>query len=483
MSIYDNYEIVIGLEVHAQVSTKAKLFSGSSTEFGAEPNTQTCPIDLAMPGVLPVLNSAAVDAAIKTGIALRAAVNKESVFARKNYFYPDLPKGYQISQADKPIIGEGTLTIDLEDGSSRDIGVTRLHLEEDAGKSVHDFGPEDTSHVDLNRAGIPLMEIVSEPDMRTPEEAGAYVRKLRAILRFLGVCDGNMEQGSLRCDANVSVRKKGTTELGTRAEIKNLNSIRNIQRAIAHEAIRQIDIVEDGGEIIQQTRLWDAVKNVTRAMRSKENAHDYRYFPDPDLLPVRFDDARIEKNRAEMPELPDALKERFVNSYGLSAYDASVLSSSLATASFYETVVGGGKNRDPKIAANWIMVELFGALNKIGKDIESSPVSPEALGKMLDLIADGTISGKIAKTVFEEMFEKGTDPEKVVEDKGLKQISDSGAIEAIIDEIIANNPDQVAKIKAGNDKLLGWFVGQTMQATKGKANPAMVNELLRKKLA
>lgn len=481
MSVYENYEIVIGLEVHAQLNTKSKLFSGASTEFGADPNTQTCPIDLGMPGVLPVLNHAAVDSAIKTGLALRAEVNKESVFARKNYFYPDLPKGYQISQFDKPIIGKGTLTIDLEDGTSRDIGVTRLHLEEDAGKSVHDFGAETVSHVDLNRAGIPLMEIVSEPDMRTPEEAGAYVRKLRAILRFLAVCDGNMEQGSMRCDANVSVRKKGTTELGTRTETKNLNSIRNIQRAIAYEAMRQIDILEDGGKIDQETRLWDTVKNVTRAMRGKENAHDYRYFPDPDLLPVRFDDARIERNKAEMPELPDALKERFMGDYGLSAYDASVLSSSHATAEYYEAVVQKGK-RDAKIAANWIMVELFGALNKDGKDIDQSPVSPENMGKMLDLMADGTISGKIAKTVFEEMFQNGKNPDQVVEEKGLKQISDTGEIEKIIDGIINANPDQVAKIKAGHDKLFGWFVGQAMQATKGKANPDIVNKLLSQKL-
>ncbi len=480
-SVYDQYEIVIGLEIHAQLTTKSKLFSGSSTEFGADPNTQTCPVDLGMPGVLPVLNTAAVDAAIKTGLALRAEVNKESVFARKNYFYPDLPKGYQISQFDKPIIGKGTLTIDLEDGTSRDIGVTRLHLEEDAGKSVHDFGADNVSHVDLNRAGIPLMEIVSEPDMRTPEEAGAYVRKMRAIVRFLGVCDGNMEQGSMRCDANVSVRKKGTTEFGTRTETKNLNSARNIQRAIAYEAMRQIDILEEGGEIVQETRLWDAQKNVTRSMRGKENAHDYRYFPCPDLLPVRFDDARIERNKQEMPELPDALKERFMNDYGLSAYDASVLSSSRATSDYYDAVVEGGK-RDAKIAANWIMVELFGALNKQGKDIEESPVSPENMGKMLDLIADGTISGKIAKTVFEEMFDNGKDPEAVVEEKGLKQISDEGAIEKIIDDIIAANPKQVEQIKNGNDKLIGWFVGQTMQATKGKANPGIVNKLLNKKL-
>ena len=484
-SIYDTYEIVIGLEIHAQLTTDSKLFSGSSTAFGADPNTQTCPVDLAMPGVLPVLNAQAVDAAIKTGLALRAEIHKESVFARKNYFYPDLPKGYQISQFDKPIVGKGTLTIDLEDGTSRDIGVTRVHLEEDAGKSVHDFGADTVSHVDLNRAGIPLMEIVSEPDLRTPEEAGAYVRKMRSIVRFLGVCDGNMDQGSLRCDANVSVRKKGSTEFGTRTETKNLNSARNIQRAIAYEAMRQIDVLEEGGTIVQETRLWDAQKNVTRSMRGKENAHDYRYFPDPDLLPVRFDDARIERNRQEMPELPDALKERFIKDYGLSTYDASVLSASKATAEYYDAVISGGqkgKGRDAKIAANWIMVELFGALNKEGKDIEQSPVSPENMGKMLDLMADGTISGKIAKTVFEDMFEHGKDPEAVVEEKGLKQISDEGAIEKIIDDIIAANPGQVEQVKNGNDKLIGWFVGQTMQATKGRASPSIVNKLLNKKL-
>lgn len=481
MSVYENYEIVIGLEVHAQLATKSKLFSGSSTDFGNDPNTQTNPVDLGMPGVLPVLNQGAVDMAIKLGLALNAEVNKKSVFARKNYFYPDLPKGYQISQFELPIVGNGTLTIDLEDGTSRDIGVTRAHLEEDAGKSVHDFGDDSHTHVDLNRTGVPLLEIVSEPEMHTPEEAGAYVRKLRSMVRFLGVCDGNMEQGSLRCDANVSVRKKGSKEFGTRAEIKNLNSIRNIQKAIAHEAIRQIDLIEDGGTVVQETRLWDAGKQVTRSMRGKEDAHDYRYFPDPDLLPVVFDDARIERNCAEMPELPDALKDRFMKEYGLSAYDASVLSASREIADYYEGVNKGGK-RDPKIAANWIMVELFGALNKDGKDIEDSPVSPDSLGKLLDLIADGTISGKIAKTVFEEMYANGKDPEKVVEEKGLKQISDTGELEKIIDGILADNPEQVAQVKAGNDKLKGWFVGQVMQATKGKANPGVVNKILSEKL-
>ena len=483
MNIYDQYETVIGLEVHAQVSTKSKLFSGSNTEFGAEPNTQTCPVDLAMPGVLPVLNQAAVDAAIKTGLALKAEIRRESVFARKNYFYPDLPKGYQISQFEKPIVEQGILTIDLEDGSSRDINITRLHMEEDAGKSVHDFGADEHSHVDLNRAGIPLMEIVSEPEMRTPEEAGAYMKKLRAILRFLEVCDGNMEQGSLRCDANVSVRKKGATELGTRAEIKNLNSIRNIMRAIAYETQRQVDLIEEGGTVVQETRLWDTAKNITRSMRGKENAHDYRYFPDPDLLPLRLTEERIEAARQALPELPDQLKQRFMDAYGLSTYDAAVLASSRATARFYEQAVTGGEaKRDPKLAANWIMVELFGALNKTDKGIEESPISPDQMGQLLDLMAKGTISGKIAKTVFEEMFETSHDPADIVKAKGLVQISDSGAIESAIAEIMAANADQVADYQNGNEKVFGWFVGQVMKATKGKANPAMVNELLKKKL-
>ena len=474
------YEMVIGLEIHAQVNTASKLFSGSPTEFGADPNTQTCPIDLGMPGVLPVLNTKAVDAAIQTGLALNAKINEVSVFARKNYFYPDLPKGYQTSQFEHPIVGLGNLTIDLEDGTTRDIGVTRLHLEEDAGKSVHDLGAENVSHVDLNRAGIPLMEIVSEPDMRTPEEAGAYVKKLRAIVRALGVCDGNMEQGSLRCDANVSVRKIGVEKLGTRTEIKNLNSVRNIARAIQFEAERQIDVLEAGGSIDQETRLWDADKNMTRTMRSKEDAHDYRYFPCPDLLPLRLDPARIVQLQKTLPELPDEMKQRFIESYGLSVYDASVLSSSRETASYYDEVIGG--KRDAKMAANWVMGELFAALNKAGKDIQSSPVSAKQLGELLDLLGNKTISGKIAKTVFEDMFETGRDASVIVEEKGLVQITDASAIESEVQAVIDENPEQTAAFRGGNDKLFGWFVGQVMKRTQGKANPAMVNQALKKLL-
>lgn len=474
------YEMVIGLEIHAQVNTASKLFSGSPTEFGADPNTQTCPIDLGMPGVLPVLNTKAVDAAIQTGLALNAKINEVSVFARKNYFYPDLPKGYQTSQFEHPIVGLGNLTIDLEDGTTRDIGVTRLHLEEDAGKSVHDLGADNVSHVDLNRAGIPLMEIVSEPDMRTPEEASAYVKKLRAIVRALGVCDGNMEQGSLRCDANVSVRKIGVEKLGTRTEIKNLNSVRNIARAIQFEAERQIDVLEAGGSIDQETRLWDADKNITRTMRSKEDAHDYRYFPCPDLLPLRLDPARIAQLQKTLPELPDEMKQRFIESYGLSVYDASVLSSSREIASYYDEVIGG--KRDAKTAANWVMGELFAALNKAGKDIQSSPVSAKQLGELLDLLGNKTISGKIAKTVFEDMFETGRDASVIVEEKGLVQITDASAIEAEAQAVIDENPKQTEAFRGGNDKLFGWFVGQVMKRTQGKANPAMVNQALKKLL-
>lgn len=475
-----DYELVVGLEVHAQVSTQSKLFSGSSTAFGAEPNTQTCPIDLGMPGVLPVLNDKVVEAAVRTGLALNAHINKTSVFARKNYFYPDLPKGYQISQYDLPIVEHGRMTVDLEDGSSKEIGITRIHIEEDAGKSVHDIGDEKVSHVDLNRAGVPLMEIVSEPDIRTAEEAGAYVKKLRAILRFLEVCDGNMEQGSMRCDANVSVRKRGETKFGTRTEIKNLNSIRNIVRAIEYEAERQVEAIENGEKIYQETRLWDAGKNITRSMRGKENAHDYRYFPDPDLLPLRLKEDDIEAWKKTLPELPDQLKDRFMRDYSLNNYDAAVLSGSRESARFFEAALEGG--RDPKLVANWIMVELFGALNKSGKDITESPVSPAQLGQLVGLIEKNTISGKIAKTVFEEMLQSSADPEEIVKAKGLVQITDTGAIEKAIDDIMAANADQVADFRSGNERVYGWFVGQVMKATQGKANPAMLNDLLRKKL-
>jgi len=482
-----NYEMVIGLEVHAQVNTNSKLFSGASTTFGAEPNTQASTIDLAMPGMLPVLNEGAVEAGIKLGLAINGRVNPLSVFSRKNYFYPDLPKGYQTSQFDKPIVEGGKLDIELEDGTTKTINITRMHLEEDAGKSVHDLGAANVSHVDLNRAGTPLMEIVSEPELTTPEEAGAYVKKIRAILRFIDVCDGNMEQGSLRCDANVSVRKKGTTELGTRCEIKNLNSVRNIQKAIQYEAERQIDVLEDGGEIDQQTRLYNADTNSTRSMRSKEDAHDYRYFPCPDLLPLRISGERITAARQSMPELPDAMKQRFIDSYGLTPYDASVLIMDKANASYYEAMIGVHADnttpkRDPKQCANWMTGELFAAINKAGLDIQDSPIAPRNLGALVDLIADNTISGKIAKEVFTIMLETGQEPDQIVEEKGLKQITDTGEIESIIDGILAANADNVAKYKGGNTNVFGFFVGQTMKATQGKANPQVVNELLKKKL-
>lgn len=478
--MHPDYEMVIGLEVHAQVNSKAKLFSGAPTTFGAEPNTQVCPIDLGMPGMLPVLNKEAVDAGIKLGLAINARINRESIFARKNYFYPDLPKGYQISQYEHPIVEHGSMEIDLEEGETKTIGITRMHLEEDAGKSVHDFGDEKHSHVDLNRAGIPLMEIVSEPDLRSPEEAGAYMRKLRAILRFLGVCDGNMEQGSLRCDANVSVRKKGVEEFGTRCEIKNLNSIRNVMRAIVYEADRQVRLVESGGTVDQETRLWDVNKNETRTMRSKEDAHDYRYFPDPDLLPLKLTEERIEKIKQALPELPDEMKHRFMEEYSLNAYDAGVLTLSREYARYYETVVAG--KRDPKACANWVTVELFGALNKMGKDISESPVSPEQLGSLIDMIGDDTISGKIAKQVFSEMLESGREPAKIVEEKGLKQITDTSELEGIVKQVIADNVDNVEKYKAGNERVFGFFVGQVMKQTGGKANPQIVNDLLRQHL-
>jgi aspartyl-tRNA(Asn)/glutamyl-tRNA(Gln) amidotransferase subunit B len=479
--IHPDYEMVIGLEVHAQVTTVSKLFSGAPTSFGADPNTQISPIDLGMPGMLPVLNKDAVDAGIKLGLALGCRINRKSVFARKNYFYPDLPKGYQISQFELPIVEHGNITIDLEEGSTKNIGVTRMHLEEDAGKSVHDFGSDHHSHVDLNRAGIPLMEIVSEPDMRTPEEAGEYLKKLRSILRFLEVCDGNMEQGSMRCDANVSVRKKGVNTLGTRREVKNLNSIRNVMRAIEYEANHQIDIIENGGAIKQETILWDTQKNETRTMRSKEDAHDYRYFSDPDLLPLYLTEERIDKCAKSLPELPDEVKERFIKDYNLSPYDAAVLTLSKANASYYEAVVHG-KN-DPKLCANWVTGEFFGALNKQGLDIHESPISPEQLGEMIEMISNDTISGKIAKTVFEEMFETGKNPKDIVEEKGLVQITDKGAIEDIVDKIIAENADSVEKYRGGNDRLFGFFVGQAMKATGGKVNPKIVNEILKEKLS
>jgi aspartyl-tRNA(Asn)/glutamyl-tRNA(Gln) amidotransferase subunit B len=472
------WEIVIGMEVHAQVAAKSKLFSGASTEFGAEPNTQVSLVDAAMPGMLPVINEFAIEQAVRTGLGLNAQINLSSVFDRKNYFYPDLPQGYQISQFTKPVVGTGKIIIDLADGTSREVGITRLHLEQDAGKSLHDQHPKMT-FIDLNRSGQALMEIVSEPDMRSAEEAGAYLKKLRSILRYLGTCDGNMEEGSMRADVNISVRKPGD-KYGTRCEIKNVNSIRFVQQAVEYEARRQVELIEDGGVVKQQTRLFDANRGETRPMRSKEEAHDYRYFPDPDLLPLELEAAWVETIKATLPELPDPKKARFIKDYGLSAYDAGVLAAEMAPAAFYETVA---KGRDPKIAANWTMGELFAVLNKQNLTIEQSPVSAEALGGLLDLMADNTISGRIAKDVFAEMVETGKPAKDIVEAKGLKQITDTGPIEAAADTVIAGNPDQVAKFKGGNDKLIGWFVGQVMKATGGKANPGVVNEILRKKLA
>ena len=473
-----DWEIVIGLEVHAQVTSKSKLFSGASTEFGAEPNTQVSLVDAAMPGMLPVINERAVEQAVRTGLGLNAQINLVSVFDRKNYFYPDLPQGYQISQFLDPVVGTGEIEIDLEDGTSRTIGITRLHLEQDAGKSIHDMDPRKTL-IDLNRSGVALMEIVSEPDMRSAEEAGAYIAKIRSILRYLGTCDGNMQEGSMRADVNVSVRKPGG-DLGTRCEIKNVNSIRFVRQAIEHEARRQIEILEDGGKIDQETRLYDPDRDETRSMRSKEEAHDYRYFPDPDLLPLELEQSWVDAIRETLPELPDQKKRRFINDYGLSTVDAGTLVAERETAEFFEQVASG---RDAKIAANWVMGELFGALNRSDTDIGESPVSAAHLGKLVDLIGDGTVSNRLAKDVFEIMFDTGDDPEKIVEERGMKQVTDTGAIEAAVDAAIVNGAAQVEQFRAGNEKVLGWFVGQVMQATQGKANPQAVNEILRKKLA
>jgi aspartyl-tRNA(Asn)/glutamyl-tRNA(Gln) amidotransferase subunit B len=474
----EKWETVIGLEVHAQVISKAKLFSGAATDFGAEPNTQVSPVDAAFPGMLPVVNRHCVEQAVRTGLGLNAEIRLESVFERKNYFYPDLPAGYQISQYQQPLVGHGRITLDMPDGTTREIGITRLHLEQDAGKSLHDQHPTLT-YVDLNRAGVALMEIVSEPDLRSAEEAGIYLRKLRSILRYLGTCDGNMEEGSLRCDCNVSVRHPGEP-LGTRCEIKNVNSIRYVMQAIEYEARRQIELIEEGGTVEQQTRLFDAGRGITRPMRSKEEAHDYRYFPDPDLLPLVLDPDWVERLRAALPELPDAKKVRFVSEYGLSAEDADVLVAEQETALYFEQVAQG---RDPKPAANWVMGELFGALNRLGIGIEQSPISAEQLGSLIDLIADGTISGRLAKDIFTEMVASGGDPAAIVAAKGLRQVTDSRAIEAAIDAVLAAQGDKVAEYRAGRDKLYGFFVGQIMRATQGRANPALVNQLLKKKLA
>jgi aspartyl-tRNA(Asn)/glutamyl-tRNA(Gln) amidotransferase subunit B len=471
------WEVVIGLEVHAQVSSQSKLFSGSSASFGAGPNEHVSLVDAAMPGMLPVINRFCVEQAVKTGLGLNAEINLFSVFDRKNYFYADLPQGYQISQYQQPIVGEGSITIDLADGSSRDIGIERLHLEQDAGKSLHDQHPS-KSYIDLNRSGVALMEIVSRPDMRSAEEAGSYVTKLRSILRFLGTCDGNMEEGSMRADCNVSVRRPGEA-LGTRTETKNLNSIRFIGMAINYEVARQIEILEDGGRIDQETRLFDTSTGMTRAMRSKEDAHDYRYFPDPDLLPLQLDQDWVDGLKQNLPELPDALKARLINDFGLSPYDATVISEDRATAAFYEDVA---KGRDAKLAANWMTVELFGALNKLGKTLAESPITPSQLGELVGLIGDGTISGRIAKDVFAEMVETGGNAATIIEEKGLKQVSDTGAIEAMIDDVLAANQDKVDEYRGGKDKLFGFFVGQVMKASKGQANPGMVNQLLKSKL-
>jgi aspartyl-tRNA(Asn)/glutamyl-tRNA(Gln) amidotransferase subunit B len=474
-----SWEVILGLEVHAQVISKSKLFSGAATEFGAEPNTQVSLVDAAFPGMLPVINEVCVEQAVRTGLGLNAQINLRSVFDRKNYFYADLPAGYQISQYTQPVVGKGTIVLDLPEGKTREVGITRLHLEQDAGKSLHDQHPTKT-YIDLNRSGVALMEIVSEPDMRTSEEAAAYLKKLRSILRYLETCDGNMEEGSMRCDVNVSVRKPGAP-LGTRCEIKNVNSIRYVQQAIEYEARRQIEVLEEGGEIKQETRLFDANKGITRPMRSKEHAHDYRYFPDPDLLPLELDAAWVEKIKGSMPELPDPKKARLMKEYGLSAYDAGVIVGEKETAAFYEEVLSGGK-RDAKIAANWMTSELFGQLNKASKSITESPVSAKALGGLIDLIADNTISGRIAKDVFAEMFESGKEAASIVEAKGLRQVTDTGEIEKKIAEIMAANADKVAEYRSGKDKLFGFFVGQVMRAMGGKANPAMLNDLLKKKL-
>jgi aspartyl-tRNA(Asn)/glutamyl-tRNA(Gln) amidotransferase subunit B len=477
------WEVVIGLEVHAQITSNAKLFSGAATEFGAEPNTQVSLVDAAMPGMLPVLNGECVRQAVRTGMALEAKINAWSRFDRKNYFYADLPQGYQISQLYHPIVGEGEIEIEIGDGSTKTIGVERIHIEQDAGKLMHDQHPS-FSYVDLNRSGVALMEIVSKPDMRSPEEAGAYVRKLRSILRYVGSCDGNMEQGSMRADVNVSVRRPGD-EFGTRTETKNVNSVRFIMATIEHEARRQVDVIEDGGTIVQETRLFDPDKVETRSLRSKEDAHDYRYFPDPDLLPLELSDAFLKECRESLPELPDAKRERYEKELGLSAYNASVLTADVTTARWFEELLAStGKSGAEigKSASNWVISDLFGALNRLGKDITSSPVSPRQGAELLSLVADGVLSGTLAKQVFEIMLETGDDPAKIVEERGLKQTSDSGAIEAVIAQILADNGDKVEQYKGGKQQLFGFFVGQTMKAMAGKANPGVVNELLKKAL-
>ncbi len=471
-----DWEVVIGMEIHAQVTSRAKLFSGASTEFGGEPNSHVSLVDAAMPGMLPVINEHCVKQAIRTGLGLQARINLKSVFDRKNYFYPDLPQGYQISQYKQPIVGEGRIFIDMPDGERVEVGIERLHLEQDAGKSLHDQHAT-MSYVDLNRSGVPLMEIVSKPDLRSAEEARAYVTKLRTILRYLGTCDGDMEKGNLRADVNVSVRRPGEP-FGTRCEIKNVNSIRFIGQAIEHEARRQIGILEDGGKIDQETRLFDPNRGETRSMRSKEEAHDYRYFPDPDLLPLEFEQSYVDEIAAALPELPDAKRQRFIDAYGLSPYDAGVLVAEHETADYFEAVARG---RDAKTAANWVTGDLFAALNREGRSIAESPVSAAQLGAVVDLIQDGTISGKIAKDLFEILWREGGDPREIVEARGLKQVTDTGAIEAAVDAVISANPDKAEQVKT-KPAMLGWFVGQVMKATQGKANPQAANALLKRKL-
>jgi aspartyl-tRNA(Asn)/glutamyl-tRNA(Gln) amidotransferase subunit B len=476
-----NWEVVIGLEIHAQLATKSKIFSGSPTAYGAPPNTQADLVDLGFPGVLPVLNQRAVQMAVKFGLAIDAAVARRSVFARKNYFYPDLPKGYQISQYELPIVARGSLKVMLDDGAVKTIGITRAHLEEDAGKSLHE-GLANATGIDLNRAGTPLLEIVSEPDMRSAKEAVAYMKKIHTLVRYLEICDGNMQEGSFRCDANVSVRPKGQEKFGTRAEIKNLNSFRFVEKAIQYEVARQVELIESGGKVVQETRLYDSDKDETRSMRSKEEANDYRYFPDPDLLPVEIDEPFIAAVRATLPELPDQKAARFAKDFALSAYDAGVLSASRELGAYFEAVIAGVGAGHAKLAANWVMGELSSALNRDNVDIQNSKVDPAQLTGLLHRIVDETISGKIAKEVFEAMWSEGKPADAIIEAKGLRQITDAGAIEGVIDAVIAANPKQLADYRSGKDKLFGFFVGQVMKATGGKANPAQLNELLKTKL-
>ena len=473
----NEYEVVIGLEVHAQVLSESKLFSSAPTKFGAEPNTQVSLVDAAFPGMLPVINEFCIKQAVKTGIGLNAKINKKSIFDRKNYFYADLPQGYQISQYKNPIVGEGSIVLDLTTGE-KIVGIERLHLEQDAGKSIHDMDPQNTL-VDLNRSGIALMEIVSKPDLRSLEEVNAYIKKLRSIMRYLGTCDGNMQEGSLRADVNVSVRKKGQKGFGTRCEIKNVNSIKFMQMAIDYEANRQVDVIEEGGTIDQETRLFDIKKNETRSMRSKEDAHDYRYFPDPDLLPLELSDKFINDLKKNIPELPDEKKKRFIEKFKLSPYEANILVSDIETSKYFEEVI---EKSDVKLSTNWITGELFALLNEKNLEISQNPISAKNLSKLINLIKDGTISGKIAKSVFEIMADEGKDPQIIVEEKGLKQQSDPKEIEKLIDKVITDNPDKVKENKSGKDKLFGFFVGQVMKVSGGKANPQLVNEILKKKL-